>query len=312
MEIKALGYMGFAVKDVGHWRDYLTKKIGLMETSFSTNEDARFRMDSRSWRIGVTHGDLDDLAFVGFEVSNPLALAAMRSRLLEAGIKVEDASPELLAARDVLGMIRCTDPFGLQVEIFYGAADQYEKPFVSPVGVKGFVTGNQGMGHYFYAVPDISSALRFYTDVLGFQLSDFIDITLSPELTVRGHFFHCNGRHHTMAIAEAPMPKRLHHFMLQATSLDDVGFACDRLDGCNEDFIDSNLNLGVADADRESYLTTTIGRHVNDHMVSFYARTPSGFEIEFGWGAREVKDNSWSVTRHNRTAMWGHKSLRGK
>jgi len=310
MKIKALGYMGFAVKDVGLWRDFLARKIGLMETPSSTNEDARYRMDSRGWRIGVTQGDLDDLAFVGFEVSNPQELAAMRSRLQEAGIKVEDASPELLADRDVLGMIRCMDPFGMQVEIFYGAADQYEKPFVSPTGIKGFVTGSQGMGHYFYAVPDISKALRFYSDALGLQLSDYIDISLSPELTVRGHFFHCNGRHHTMAIAEAPMPKRIHHFMIQATSFDDVGFACDRLDGRDNDAIDSNLR--VADADGESCLTTTIGRHVNDHMVSFYAKTPSGFEIEFGWGAREVDDNSWSVTRHSRTAMWGHKSLRRK
>jgi biphenyl-2,3-diol 1,2-dioxygenase len=47
-------------------------------------------------------------------------------------------------------------------------------------------------------------------------------------------------------------------------------------------------------------------------MFSFYAETPSGFEVEFGWGAREVDDRSWVVTRHDRTAMWGHKSLRKK
>jgi len=53
MEIKALGYMGFSVNDVPEWRRYLSKLAGLMETPCSTDEQARFRMDSRSWRIGV-------------------------------------------------------------------------------------------------------------------------------------------------------------------------------------------------------------------------------------------------------------------
>lgn len=308
MEIKALGYMGFSVKDVPEWRRYLTKLAGLMETPCSTNEQARFRMDSRNWRIGVEQGDLDDLAFAGFEVANPGALEKMRARLQEAGVKFISDVGDLAKKRDVLDLIAFKDPFGMQIEIFYGAGESYEKPFVSPTGVTGFQTGDQGLGHYFYAVPDVVKGLSFYVDVLGFKLSDVIDIPLGPDMTVRGHFLHCNGRHHTMAIAEAPMPKRIHHFMLQAATLDDVGHACDRLDGFDYQTTDSNL--GVAEEKPNSYLTTTIGRHVNDHMVSFYARTPSGFEMEFGWGARAVDDCNWTMTRHSRTAMWGHKSLR--
>ena len=32
-------------------------------------------------------------------------------------------------------------------------------------------------------------------------------------------------------------------------------------------------------------VTATLGRHTNDRMVSFYVRTPAGFEVEFGFGA---------------------------
>jgi biphenyl-2,3-diol 1,2-dioxygenase len=95
-------------------------------------------------------------------------------------------------------------------------------------------------------------------------------------------------------------------------TLDDVGHACDRLDGMDDKTTDSNLRLPTNVDRTASCLTTTIGRHVNDHMISFYCETPSGFELEFGWGAREVDDRSWVMTRHNRTAMWGHKSLRNK
>jgi hypothetical protein len=54
-------------------------------------------------------------------------------------------------------------------------------------------------------------------------------------------------------------------------------------------------------------LATTLGRHTNDQMVSFYVITPSGFEVEYGWGGRLIDDSVWQVQRHDRGALWGHK-----
>ena len=39
----------------------------------------------------------------------------------------------------------------------------------------------------------------------------------------------------------------------------------------------------------------TLGRHTNDLMTSFYVRTPSGFEIEYGTGGLVVDDDTWEV-----------------
>ena len=50
-----------------------------------------------------------------------------------------------------------------------------------------------------------------------------------------------------------------------------------------------------------------IGRHTNDHMVSFYMQSPSGFEVEYGWGARVVDDSTWQVQQHTRGSIWGHR-----
>lgn len=245
-------------------------------------------------------------------MANPKALRLMTERLREAGVEVKTGDTELAEKRGVMDLISFNDPFGMSLELYYGATELFEQPFISSAGVSGFVTGEQGAGHYFYAVPDIEKGLSFYTELLGFQLSDVIDIAMGPDITVRGYFLHCNGRHHTLAIAEAPLPKRVHHFLLQALTLDDVGYAYDRLDGSSDKLTDSNLRAEESDNNTSSMITATIGRHVNDHMVSFYAETPSGFELEFGWGARDVDDCSWVVTRHNRTAMWGHKSVRRK
>jgi 3,4-dihydroxy-9,10-secoandrosta-1,3,5(10)-triene-9,17-dione 4,5-dioxygenase len=41
-------------------------------------------------------------------------------------------------------------------------------------------------------------------------------------------------------------------------------------------------------------------------MVSFYVRTPGGFDIEYGTGGLRVDDTTW-VTRETTTiSLWGH------
>lgn len=93
------------------------------------------------------------------------------------------------------------------------------------------------------------------------------------------------------SLAPMPAPKRLHHFMVEMATLDDVGFAMD----CIGEY-------GVKQ-------TMTLGKHSNDQMVSFYAATPSGFEVEVGTAGIEVHDDVWRVTHHEVTSMWGHKRV---
>ncbi len=191
-----------------------------------------------------------------------------------------------------MGLIPFADPFGLPLEIYYGASEALEKPFLPAAAVSRLLTDEQWLGHFVRCVPNSEAALAFYTRVLGFQLSDIIDIKMGPAATVPAYFLHCDARHHTLAIAAFPLAKCIHHFMLEVASLDDVGFAYDRVDA-------------------DGLITSTLGRHTNDHMVSFYAATPSGLEVEYGWSARTV-DRSWSVVRHDSTSMWGHKPARKK
>jgi len=288
MSVKNLGYMGFSVRDVPAWRSFMTRKLGLHE-AVGDDTHALYRLDARAWRIAVDKGDADDLAYAGYEVADARDLAQMEVKIKQAGVVVtkDDA---LAKHRGVLGLISFSDPFGLPLEIYYGPSEVSDQPFASPTGVSGFLTGEQGLGHFVRCVPDPQKALAFYTDVLGFQLSDIIDIKAGPNFVVPAYFLHCNGRHHTIALAAFPLPRRIHHFMIEANSLDDVGLAYDR----------------IADDDM---ITSTLGRHSNDHMVSFYAFTPSGFDVEFGWGARTV-DASWTVVRHDNISVWGHKPVR--
>jgi 2,3-dihydroxybiphenyl 1,2-dioxygenase len=285
MSIGSLGYLGFGVKDPGAFDAYAKGILGLMP-----GEDAgRYRIDDLAWRFAVEEGDADDVTYIGFEVSGVEELDAMRKRLKEGGVAVSDGKPETIAARGVLGMITCQDPDGLAVEIFYGPTLRSEAPFRSPAGVSQFVTGTQGLGHAVLTTKDIAKARHFYQDLLGFKLSDTITMRMGPQMTFVMEFFHCNPRHHTLALIPLPMPKRLHHFMVQVPTLDAVGFALERAQAAKLE------------------ITSTLGRHTNDHMVSFYSRSPAGFEVEFGYGALEVDDATWRVTRHDKPSTWGHK-----
>ena len=135
---------------------------------------------------------------------------------------------------------------------------------------------------------DPQATERFYCELLGMRLSDRIEVEMAPGFSLLITFLHANPRHHTVAFAAAPMPKRVHHFMLEVGAMDDVGHAYDRC-----------LKAGIE-------IANTLGVHPNDRMFSFYARTPSGFDVEFGWGGRKIDDATWKVDRYDRMSVWGH------
>jgi 2,3-dihydroxybiphenyl 1,2-dioxygenase len=288
MTIGSLGYLGFQVRDPAGWEAFATGVLGLMPAE-PAGEARRFRLDDLAWRIAVEHGERDDLAYVGFEVAGPAEMEAVHDRLVEGGVAVGNGDPELLATRGVLGLISCQDPDGLAVEVFYGPTLRTEAPFASPAGVDAFVTGELGLGHVVLSTKDMPAARRFYQDLLGFRLSDIIHMRAGPQFSFDMEFFHCNPRHHTLALMPIPLPKRLHHFMIQTPSLDAVGFALERASAAG------------------APITSGLGRHTNDQMVSFYSRTPADFEVEFGYGAIEVDDATWRVARHDKPSSWGHK-----
>ena len=73
--------------------------------------------------------------------------------------------------------------------------------------------------------------------------------------------------------------------------------------------VDSMTEVGRAHDRREAHgvpLSATLGQHLNDKMTSFYMKTPSGFDLEFGWGGLLVDWEKHSVFEFNRVSVWGH------
>jgi biphenyl-2,3-diol 1,2-dioxygenase len=280
--VTQLGYLGIGVSDLARWERFATEVLGLQVNGTDP--------DGSMFRFVLLPGGADDLAFVGWEVRDQPALKEIRERLSAAGIEVAAATPEEARARRVVELIKLKDPSGIPTEIYFGPLMNFEQPFKSPRPLSAFVTGEQGMGHIVVRVDDSAKSLHFYRDLLGLRISDFIDMKShrsgqSLSLT----FMHCNPRHHSIAFGVIPAKKRLMHFMVQTRSVDDVGstyYLCQ---------------------DRGIEISGTLGRHTNDHMMSFYLRSPSGFEVEYGWGARVVDDATWQVQKHEAPSIWGHR-----
>lgn len=285
VSVTALGYVGIGASDLGAWRDYAGNVLGL--ACEEADGALLLRLDGAPWRLRIEPSDADDIAFAGFETAGPEDLERLCGHLENAGVACAAAAQGDCAARGVERLVRCQDPDGIGIELYCGRAAA-TTPFESPRGLR-FVTGDQGLGHMVLMVKDVDAARRFYQEALGFRLSDTITMGQPPralELT----FLHCNPRHHTVALAPVPgAPRRLNHLMLQVDDLDAVGATLDLI------------------RERQLPLSMGLGRHSNDHMLSFYARTPSGFDVEFGYGARTIDDATWTVDHYDSGSLWGHR-----
>ena len=291
--ISSLGYLRFSSADVAAWRDFGVKVLGMTEGRGPEAGALYLRMDEYPARLVIVPGSSEKLLASGWEVADTAALAAVGRALADAGVPYKAAADGELAQRRVGAMISTVDPDGQVLEVFCGAALEH-RAAVSPYGNR-FVTGGMGLGHVVLPVPPGSTAaFDFYTEVLGFRLRDSMRMPAEffggkpgdPPVWFR--FLGCNARHHSLALAPVPAPAGIVHLMVETAALDDVGLALDR---CGR---------------RGATVSGTLGRHANDLMVSFYVRTPGGFDIEYGTDGLQVDDASWITRETTAVSLWGH------
>ncbi|WP_024796887.1 VOC family protein [Tomitella biformata] len=287
-DIKALGYIEVQTHELERWRTLAFDILGFAKGS-GPDEDALYlRMDERASRIIVRAGETDHVSTVGWEVRDQAGLDRVRAAVVAAGVEVRDLTLAEADGRRVEAAIAFSDPAGTNIEVFHGAILDHS-PVVTPFGAQ-FVTGAQGLGHVVIPVPDIGGAHAFYEDVLGFLPRGAFRLPTPAEYgPMRIRFMGVNERHHSLAMM--PSPKTgpgLIHVMVEVTTLDAVGQAQDRV-----------LKEGLS-------LSSTLGRHTNDKMVSFYVRAPGGWDIEFGCEGMLVDEAHYTAEEITADSYWGH------
>jgi len=280
--VEQLGYAVIETQDLGAWEAFGCDLLGFMPAERGT-ERLRLRMDSYVHRLDIHKGDGEGITALGWDCGTAEGLVQVEKRLADAGFAPVRASKDFSDARMVDEVVTIRDPDGgFDLEFFWSLRSATER-FSSPTDAV-FVAGDLGLGHAFQAVSDEQGYLNLYQDVLGFRLSDHIDFPTGQA----GVFMHCNPRHHSMAVAQLPRILGVGHLMFEVTDLDIVGRAYDKvLDGA-------------------APLYSTLGRHTNDKMVSFYVGSPSGFGVEYGVGGIMIDDATWRPTRYADAHYWGH------
>ncbi len=138
-----------------------------------------------------------------------------------------------------------------------------------------------GLSHIVLHTPDVRKLARFYQDVLGFRLSDWIG-----EFMV---FLRCSPAHHRLAIL--PGPPALNHVAFDVSSVDEMMRGLARMH-----------EKGVT-------LSWGPGRHTAGNNTFTYYLTPNGNAVEYTSDLEEVDETTWRPTVYaptpDITDQWG-------
>jgi len=297
MNIRSLGYVVIETTDLDQWRDFGTRIMGLMEAPGMPDDgNVYLKMDARPFRFAIVPGERERLVLCGWELLDQADFQRARQALSDAGVEFEQGSEAEARQRRVSELIRLKDPAGNALELYWGGELDYAK-FVSPCGIPEFVTGfngDMGFGHAVLPAGNLAETHAFYCDLLGFGQTDYMHFHFSPDPEDPGqglHFLHCdNPRHHSLALYEdADNPVGCIHLMVEVASVDEVGYCLDRVQ-----------EAGIP-------IVSTLGRHSNDRMLSFYMATPSGFAMEFGTDGLQMDWSDYTPTVSTLPSLWGHK-----
>lgn len=284
-----LGYLCIETRRFGDWRRFGADGIGLHVDALDRDR-MRFRLDDHECRLLLQRGPAEDVTTVGWHIDDHEAFDDIVARIADRGVVVEQGTDEEAALRGVQRLVRFPGPKGIHQEL-------YTTPVTTtaPLDMQasGFVTGNAGMGHIAITSRKPDAIHRYYGNLFDARLSDFIIETISG-VRFRIRFLRVNGRHHSVAVANTeglrvdPIRTRVQHLNTQAATLDDLTTSYQRI-----------KQLGFT-------MALGIGQHTNDKELSFYARTPSGFEWEVGWNPIVVDEATWEPTTHRGISIWGH------
>ncbi|HEY2077085.1 MAG TPA: VOC family protein [Streptosporangiaceae bacterium] len=289
-----LAYVGIEVPDPATLTPFFGAVIGLVAgDSDGPPGTVTWRNDDKARRLLIQPGPANDACVVGLEAIDAAAFDRTAERLADHGYQLTEAPKTDAEARRVDRLAHTEAPWGVRVELVQGLQDA-AAPFASPLVPGGFYTRGVGLGHAVFATMAFDESHEFLVGGLGFAQSDWLETEIAAGFELQVRFYHCNTRHHTIALARAPfeLPQKLHHLMFETNDRDDVGAAFDRVWA---------TDLAIPNG---------LGRHDNDGMFSFYVASPAGFQVEVGHGARVITDDWDDNRRYDRISAWGHQPLR--
>jgi len=279
IQVRRLGHATLTTPDLDRAIDYYGEIVGLR---LIERDPQRAILATRQGleAIALERGP-PTLARLSFQVAPGSDLGALARGLKEAGIKTERRSA---ISPGVAEAIIFDDPKGTGIEIFsdYVFADEDRRP-------AGIITLK--LGHVAYRVKDVQQVVKFYTDLLGFRVSDWRDDTFA--------FLRCGPDHHSVNFVVDDVPQ-LHHIAFEVKDWPEIQRAAEWL------------------AKNDIRLVWGPGRHIIGHNIAIYHRNADKVRVEFFTEMDQMKDEAlgyfdprpWHQDRPQRPKVWGPDTLR--
>jgi catechol 2,3-dioxygenase-like lactoylglutathione lyase family enzyme len=243
IQVRRVAHVTLSTPDLDKQVDYWTHIVGLKAVA----RDAKRAVLATSLgqeAVVLERGDHADLARIAFQVTPDSDFADMGKTLKEAGLSYElrsDVTPGVKKA------LTFTDPKGTVVELFA------EYGFHPAAAANGGVNPLK-LGHVASRVQDVAKVAKFYEQVLGFRVSDWVGDHFV--------FMRCSVDHHTVNFVHYDTP-RLHHVAFEVKDWSEVQRSCEILHQHKIPLVWGPL------------------RHIVGHNIAAYNRNSDDLRVEF-------------------------------
>jgi catechol 2,3-dioxygenase-like lactoylglutathione lyase family enzyme len=280
IEVCRLGHATLTTPDIGRQVAYYTEVVGLAVVDQDANR-AVLASSQGLEAIALEPGAPNALSRLAFQVAPGSDLAALARLLSEHGIASERRSG---ITPGIAEAIVFKDAKGTLIELF--SEYRFAEDDGSPSGIMPLK-----LGHVAYRVGDVQKVVKFYTDVLGFRVSDWREDTFA--------FLRCGPDHHTVNFVQDEVPQ-LHHIAFEVKDWAEIQRACEWL-----------ARNGI-------HLVWGPGRHIIGHNIAIYHRNADKVRVEFFCEMDQMKDEAlgyfdprpWHQDRPQRPKVWGPDTLR--
>jgi catechol-2,3-dioxygenase len=243
IQVRRLAHATLSTPDLDKQVDYWTHIVGLNVVARDAKRAVLATMLGQE-AIVLEKGDHADLTRIAFQVAPGSDLGDASAALKKAGVAHElrsDVTPGVKKA------LTFTDPKGTTVELF------------AEYGFHAIATATAGvnplkLGHVASRVTDVAKVAKFYEEVLGFRVSDWVGDHFV--------FMRCSVDHHTVNFVHYDTP-RLHHVAFEVKDWSEVQRSVEIL------------------ARNKIPLVWGPLRHIVGHNIAAYHRNSDDLRVEF-------------------------------
>ncbi|WP_427968755.1 VOC family protein [Altererythrobacter sp.] len=273
--VTEIRYVGYGITDLEAEQHYYGEVFGLDPVP-SDDDMAWFKTPGHAEHhvVRLRQADENRVDVIALAADDRADVDALHGKVTAAGAKIIHEPRDLATPGGGYGF-RFFSPDGLQFEISSDVA----------VGPARELTHWEGLpvkiSHIVLHSPDHQALVKFFTDVLGFRISDWLGDFMC--------FLRCNSAHHRIAIL--PGPPCLNHVAYDMLSIDDMMRGAHRLKL-------KNVDMGWGP-----------GRHTAGNNTFSYFVTPNGFVTEYTSELEEVDFEAREPTVYTPAPMvmdqWG-------